>query len=126
MKPTELEKALLAAFFTDNQIAPKEFVRARNAIEVADRTVCRGGYMVTFKPHQCLKVGPSNQDYHYVGITGLLNREKINVGFLFYIEKGYITTIEGFGFGEAWPRKIASYELMYGGGNKGPAFGLKI
>ncbi len=113
MKPTDLEKALLAAFFTDNQIDPKEFVKSRDAIQVLDRSVCRGGYMVTFKRHECLRVGDSNQNYHYMDIAGTLNPEKIDVGFLFYIEKGYITAIEGFGFDKVWPEKIVCYELIH-------------
>lgn len=114
MKPTDLEKSLLAAFFADNQIDAKEFIKSRDAIQVSDRRVCRGGCMTEFRRHECLRVGNNSQSYKYWDITGTLNPEKIVVGFLFYIESGYITAIEGFGFDKAWPEKIVCYDLIYG------------
>ncbi|MHC4510359.1 MAG: hypothetical protein ACYTAO_15635 [Planctomycetota bacterium] len=111
MNLTDLEKDVLLRFFKNEQIDPKALIVSLDEIEVLDRTVAGSGVMIDLERHWCLRVGDGSQNYKYPDIGGSLNQERIPVGFLLYIERGFIEAIEGFTFGEVWPEKIVCYDL---------------
>jgi hypothetical protein len=52
-------------------------------------------------------------DFVIYDLCGLLNRDKIDVGFNLFIRNGWLKALEGFVFGdELWPESIESYELF--------------
>jgi hypothetical protein len=64
--------------------------------------------------------------FRWGDIAGTLNGN-VRIGFVFYIDDGYLTSGEGFTFGiESWPETVTSYDLFrietrgIGDGSPGP------
>ena len=111
MKLTDLEKDVMLEFFNDKQIDTAELFKSLDEIEVLTRDVAGTGFFTKLERHPCLRVGPSDLKYTGGGADGYINRDKIKVGFLFYIEEGYITAFEGHTYGELWPSEIECYGI---------------
>ena len=111
MKPTDFEKDVLLVFFKTERIDPQELIKSLDEIEVLDRTIEGSGFMIDLAKHPCLKVADSSTNCKCGKVAGKLNEEGLPVGFLFYIENGYIDSFEGYTYDEPWPDKIVSYEL---------------
>jgi len=113
MKATDLEKDLLIKFFEINQINTGKLLESLYEIEVLERDYTGSGFFTTFKKLECLRVADSKQSYDCEGFGAKLNKEKILAGFIFYIEKGYLETLEGFTYGlQEWPDSIVCYEFF--------------
>ncbi len=112
MRPTDLEKDLLAEFFRAKGIDSARLIRSFDEIEVTERSFTGAGFFTDFKRHEYLKVGEVGRKSNWGEVGGRLNGE-VHVGFEFYVNDGYITMIEGFTYEwPSWPGKIQSYELF--------------
>jgi hypothetical protein len=40
-----------------------------------------------------------------------LNASKLETGYLIYIDDGFVTTVEGYTYGDEWPHQIEQIEL---------------
>jgi hypothetical protein len=44
-------------------------------------------------------------------VKARLNASKLETGYVVYVDNGYLTTIEGYTYGDDWPESIGSFEL---------------
>jgi hypothetical protein len=107
---TDLEKDVLLEFFLSWQIGTEERIKSLDEVVVLDRDVAGSGFYIELGRHPSL-VGPDNMSYTGEGAGGYINEDRIQVGFLFFFERGYITGFEGHTFGEQWPDKIECYDI---------------
>lgn len=111
MKPTQMEIDLLAKFFAFRKCGSTEPPASLDEVEVSDRWLSGAGFITDLQRHDSLRVDESGQSYHWGGIDGTLNGS-VRVAFEFYVDDGYLTSIEGSTCGiESWPEKVTSYEL---------------
>ncbi len=111
MKATDFEKDILIELFKRKHIDTKGLVESIEEIEVLDRDFTGVGFVTSFEKHPCLKVTDCEQIDKYLGLEAYLNEERIIVPLIFYIEHGYIETIEGYSCEHPWPEKIEFYEF---------------
>jgi len=111
MKLTDLEKDVLIEFFKIKQIELEQFINSHDEIEVSSRDFSGMGFFTKFQRHPCLKVADDNQSYKWGRVGAKLNNERIEAGFLFHIETGYIEMLEGYTYGEEWPENILCYTV---------------
>jgi len=113
MKIIELEKDLLVKFFEIKQIDRGKLLESLDKIEVLERDYTGSGFLTTFKKFECLRVADEEKSYKWGEIGATLNEERIEAGFLYYIEKGYLEALEGYTYGaQKWPDKILCYDVF--------------
>jgi hypothetical protein len=103
----ELEQAVLALFFKSEEI--KASSDDLSKIEVDCRDLTGAGLITQLKPNQ-LKIlkGPSSFTGGRVGAK--LNRS-VDVGFVVYIQDGYVEAVEGYTEEGEWPKDIKLFDL---------------
>jgi hypothetical protein len=112
MKINNLEKEILVKFFEEMEMDVKVLHESLDKIQVLSRDYTGVGFFTTLEKHECLRVKDNHQDPSLVVIAAYLNEEKIQVGFVFHFEKGFLETIEGFSYGDQlWPEEIISFEI---------------
>ena len=113
MNANIFEKDLIIKFFELRQIYSKPSYELLDKVEVLSRDYTGVGFYTSFEKHECLKVADSKINYIWAYMGAFLNKEKINVGFVFYIKDGYLEMIEGYSYGEqTWPDHIESYDIF--------------
>ncbi len=107
MALNNLEIAVIKKFFESEQMESDSELLA---IQVIDRDFTPVGFFTTLEPS---KVLISNFSKNFTGgRVGAIINNRIDVGFVMYIEGGCLDTIEGHIFGdELWPEKIDSFEI---------------
>jgi hypothetical protein len=78
-------------------------------IKITDRYLTGKGFITELMPnHLHVLNGPSSFRGGHVGATINGNLE---VGFLFFIKKGYVDAIECYTYGEEWPSEIKTFDF---------------
>ena len=115
MKMNHLERALVRRFCELNRITSTALPESLDLIDVTERDFTGVGVYVTFASHPCLRIGSDVEKNIAPGPGAFLNAERVLIGSLFYIDSGYLTTIECYTYGdESWPDKITCCELTDG------------
>jgi len=108
----ELEKLLIRQFLEDEKIEIAKRKVNLDLIEVSARELTGAGSFTQLKKCDELKVSSINHSFKWGKLGAKLNSEKIDTGYLIYIEKGYIDTIEGYTYGgDDWPEEIYEIEI---------------
>ena len=107
MKINELETAVLLQQLSNIGVTPDNERIAK--LVVTDRWFSGAGFITELANHAELKIGKCDESYSGGEVGAKLNSE-IDSGYLFYIKNGYISSIEGYTFGDAWPDEISSVE----------------
>ena len=111
MELTDLEKDVLIELFLSRQIGTEERITSLDEVEVLDRDMTSTGLFIDLGRHECLRVGPAGMSYTGDAAAARINKDRIQAGFLFFFEQGYVTGFEGYTYGEPWPDKIECYEI---------------
>ncbi|MHC4145581.1 MAG: hypothetical protein ACYSWW_28755 [Planctomycetota bacterium] len=111
MRLTEFERDVLIEFIRSNGIETDKLGESLDKIEVLARDFTGTGFTIELKRNPCLRIGSPDMSYKGGDVVVHLNEDKIDVGFLFYIEEGHIDGFEGYTFGEYWPSKIVCYDI---------------
>lgn len=105
MKINELETAVLIQQLTNIGVTPDS--KSIAEIVVTDRWFSGVGFITELEKHAELKIGKCDESYSGGEVGAMLNSE-VDSGYLFCIKNGYISSIEGYTFGDTWPDEISS------------------
>lgn len=112
MRLNKLEKLLIQQFIKDEKIEIAKRIINLNLINISTRDLTGVGFFTQLENCDELKVFSTNHSFKWGKLGAKLNAEKIDTGYLIYIEKGYIDTIEGYTYGgDDWPEEIYEIEI---------------
>jgi len=90
-----------------NRLLREQFTKAL----VVNRWFSGSGFFTSFQIADDSPIIESQRSFQIDGLDGKVNN--IDVGFILFIEKGKLKTLEGFTYYGEWPEKIMNYELFY-------------
>lgn len=106
----DLEIALVKRFLENNLVAFQDEEYFFSALNVLSRDYTGVGFIVEFEKSEKLKVCGVNESCKFGGLGAKLNCS-IDTGYLFYVEKGFLTSIEGYTYAEDWPDSISEIDI---------------
>jgi hypothetical protein len=118
MKLNELEKTVLRFMFEScgvlnpavSEILDQDFEMERNYSGI--------GFLTDIQPAQVLKLWDEGVSMRWSNVGAYLNKERLDTGYLIYVDDGYLTGIEGFTYGgDLWPdlvNEIEVYKELFG------------
>ena len=106
-----IEQKVLEFFLAKRRGSTPESGIGLNGIIVSSRDYSGVGFMTELDRSETLRVGSQTESYTWGDIGGKLN-SSLESGYLVFVEKGHVSAIEGFVYGEAeWPQKIEEIEI---------------
>ena len=78
---------------------------------LASREYTGTGFLTEIEKAPAAKVFEPGTSLRWSKLGARLDDEKLECGFLVYVDDGYLTGIEGYTYGEAWPGDIKSFEI---------------
>lgn len=111
MKTTELETAVLRAMLADADLEKIRSTVNFDKVTVCDRELTGVGFLTELERSDELKLFDSGFSSRWGKIGARLNSSEIETGYLVYIDDGYVTTLEGYTYGDEWPEHIDRIEL---------------
>jgi hypothetical protein len=67
--------------------------------------------LTEFEPSPELRVLGEGVNLRWVKVGARLNAQRVETGYLVYVDGGCITTVEGYTYGVPWPERIDGIEL---------------
>jgi hypothetical protein len=67
--------------------------------------------LTEFERSEDLKVFATGVSLRWGKIGARLNAAKLETGYLVYVDDGYVTTVEGYTYGDEWPDQVEHIEL---------------
>ena len=111
MKATELEKLVIRSMLTDHELKPVRLSVNFDAVLVSDRELTGVGFLTEFQPSEELKLFEVDVSLRWGKVGARLNASKVETGYLIYVDDGYVTSVEGYTYGDEWPDQIDQIEL---------------
>ena len=111
LKLTELEIFVLECMLADDEVQPHTRELHPEAVIVIDRKFTGVGFLADLQQSPELKLFDDGVSMRWGKVGARLNAKKIETGFLVYVDDGYLTTIEGYTYGEEWPAKVEEVEF---------------
>ena len=107
MKLNKIEKAILERFLNYEKLGRIDL----DTIQAAKRSYTGVGFVTLLKKIDFLKIADETKSFKWGRLGARLNNKKIDIGFIIYIEKGYIEAIEGYTYDINWPSRITKIEF---------------
>jgi hypothetical protein len=111
VRANELERLVVERFLADHELKPVRSALHWDLIAVKERSLTGAGFLTEFEPSRELKVLGEGVDLRWGKVGARLNAQKVETGYLVYVDGGYITTVEGYTYGVPWPDRIDGIEL---------------
>lgn len=111
MEANELEKSVVGRLLSDPELKPVRPSVDFEKVRVADREFTGGGFLTEFEQSQELKLFEDGVSLRWGKVGARLNASKLETGYVVYIDNGYLTTVEGYTYGDEWPDSIDSIDL---------------
>jgi hypothetical protein len=111
MKANELEKAVIGSMLADRELKPAKPAVNFDAITVRDREFTGAGFLTEFERSEELKLFDGGVSLRWGKVGARLNSSKLETGYLVYVDDGYVTTVEGYTYGDEWPNQVEQIEL---------------
>ena len=67
--------------------------------------------MTDFERSEELKLFDDSVSLRWGKVGARLNADQIETGYLVYVDDGYVTTVEGYTYGDEWPGSVERIEL---------------
>lgn len=113
-----LEKAVLEKLLFGESETYRILQKQYSTSRVAERKMNVVGFFTRFSlPDDAPKL-PDEATFHIADVAADVNDLKHGAGFVLFIRKGWINMLEGFTYGEPWPRNVRSFHLYYDGTSK--------
>lgn len=110
MEATALERDVVGELLKDIELSPAKSEVNFEKVRVIDREFTGVGFLTEFEPSQEVKLFADGVSLRWGKIGARLNA-RLETGYVLYVDNGYLTTIEGYTFGDDWPESITSFEL---------------
>ena len=111
MKATELEKLVIESLLADDELKPVRSTVNFEAVFASDREFTGAGFLTAFERTEELRLFESNVSLRWGKVGARLNASKVETGYLVYVDDGYLTTVEGYTYGDEWPESVDEIEL---------------
>lgn len=111
MQATELEKAVIGSMLADKELKPIRGCVNFDAVAVSEREFTGLGFLTEFERSPELKLFEDGFTLRWGKVGGRLNASRLETGYLVYIDDGYVTTVEGYTYGDTWPAQVDKIEL---------------
>ena len=89
-----------------------------SGISVLSRELSGNGFYTTYSIASELSRIKGYPTFRLGDVNGTANNVEYGLGFLLYIESGSISMLEGYTYGEPWPKKLENLKLVYSDGNQ--------
>lgn len=110
MKPNSLEKTLIEKMLADPEVNPIKHTVNFDSVIVIERRFTGVGFFTDFQYSPETKLFDSSVSLRWGKVVARLNESKLETGYLVYVDDGYLTTIEGYTYGEDWPEQVEKIE----------------
>jgi hypothetical protein len=111
LEATPLEVELIARFLTDGKLDIRSRVLDSSALVPTSREYTGAGFLTEFQHSEKLKWFDAGTNLRWTGAGAWVNDERIDTGYLVYVDDGYLTAVEGATYGgEPWPSQITKAE----------------
>ena len=109
---TDLESAVIHRMLSDPECTPnRRAIDPSNPLEVEERSIGEVGVLTTFVRNEAAKLFDDDISMRWGKVWGRLN-SAVDVDFVVYVDKGYVTGVECVTFGgEPWPYLITEFTL---------------
>lgn len=111
MKATELEQLVIGSMLADHELKPIRATVNFDAVVVGEREFTGVGFLTEFERSEELKLFGADVSLRWGKVGARLNASKTETGCLVYVDGGYVTTIEGYTYGDEWPDQVEQIEL---------------
>jgi len=111
MKITELEKIVIERMLVDRTLKPLKLAVDFDRVSIRDREFTGAGFLTEFERSEELKLFDDKTSLRWGKVGARLNASEIETGYLIYVDDGFLTTIEGYTYGEEWPHQIEQIDL---------------
>jgi hypothetical protein len=111
MKITELEKIVIERMLVDRTLKPVKLAVDFDRVSIRDREFTGAGFLTEFERSEELKLFDDKTSLRWGKVGARLNASEIETGYLIYVDDGFLTTIEGYTYGEEWPHQIEQIDL---------------
>jgi hypothetical protein len=111
MKANDLEKLVVGTMLTDHELKPVRSTVNFDAVAVSDRELTGVGFLTEFERSEELKLFDADVSLRWGKAGARLNASKVETGYLVYVDDGYVTTVEGYTYGDEWPDQVEQIEL---------------
>lgn len=111
MKVTELEKTVISSMLADSEVNPIRSAVNFDAVTVSEREFTGAGFLTELERSEELKLFDDGVSLRWGKVGARLNVSKLETGYLVYVDDGYVTTVEGYTYGDEWPAQVEQIEL---------------
>ena len=108
----KLEKTLIKQFLKRKAVRLQNEESFISDLSVECRDFTGVGFVVNLSKSERLKVGDTGESYRWGDLGAKLN-SSLDTGYLFYVENGYLASIEGYTYAEDWPDNISEIEVYF-------------
>ena len=106
----DLEKTLIKQFMDRKAVSLQDDESFCSGLNAESRDFTGVGFIVNLKQSEKLKVDDASESYKWGALGAKLN-SSLDTGYLFYVENGYLVSIEGYTYAEDWPDSISEIEV---------------
>lgn len=111
MTVSNIEKAVIERFLADPAMRPNRRSINFESVNVRSREFTGAGFITDFQRSDELSLFDESISLRWGKIGARLNASRTDTGYLVYIDKGYLSAIEGYTYGEDWPAEIEQLEI---------------
>lgn len=112
MKFNKIEKQILRYLLESTGVLSSENSSILEGEFEMEREISRGGFITDIQPTNALKFWNHEVNMRWSDVGAHLNKEKIDTGYLVFVDDGCLTGIEGYTYeGVSWPEVIDEVEL---------------
>lgn len=111
MKATELEQLVIGSMLADHELKPIRSTVNFDAVVVGDRELTGVGFLTEFERSEELRLFDADVSLRWGKVGARLNASKVETGYLVYVDCGYLTTVEGYTYGDEWPEEVLQIEV---------------
>lgn len=111
MRANKLERIIISSVLADQALKVAKSEVNYDAVVVENRELTGVGFLTEFERSEELKLFDDDVSFRWGKVGARLNTSKVETGYLVYVDDGYLTTIEGYTYGDEWPERIEQIEV---------------
>lgn len=109
---TDLERAVLERLLRGDHLILKALRTQLQSAEVTSREFTGVGFFTDFKVPRSVPPAPTARSHLAItGVHAKIPGLERPVGFVLFVEDGYLACLEGFTYDEPWPSVITAFSL---------------
>lgn len=111
MKANVLEHSVVNRMLADPGLQPLRRSVDSSSMTVVSREFTSAGFLTEFERSDWLKLFHDGFSLRWGKVGARLNELGIDTGYVVYIDDGYVSTVEGYTYGEEWPFEVVDIQL---------------